>query len=90
MIGPLPGSLKNDFEISQSDEWVIKVLVIIIDLFQNGTENGTFRHPTRDTFGLVIPNCRFLYDDTNCCVVTRDGTFTKVFKDVGRSSVFPL
>ena len=41
-----------------------------------------FGHPTRDTFDLVAPICRFLCYDTHCCVVTRDGAFTKVFKDM--------
>ena len=59
---------KNDIEISQSDERVIRVLVIGTDLFQNGTENRMFRHPTRDTFELVAPICPFLYDNTHCNV----------------------
>ena len=42
--------LEIDFEVCQSNEWVIRVLVIVTDLFQNETENGMFRHATRDTF----------------------------------------
>ena len=57
--------------------------MIVTDLFQNGTENGMLGHPTRDTFDLMAPICRFLYDNAHCCVVTRDGAFTKVLKDVG-------
>ena len=34
--------LQNDFEICQSDEWVMRVLVIVTDLFQNGAENVMF------------------------------------------------
>ena len=33
-----PGLLENDFEICKSNEWVVRVLVIVTDLFQNGAE----------------------------------------------------
>ena len=35
MNSPFSGFLDDDSEISKSDEWLIKVLVIVIDLFLN-------------------------------------------------------
>ena len=61
---------------SESDEWVVRVT----DLFQDRAEDGMFGHPTRDTFHLVAPICRFLYDDTHGCMVTRYGPFRKILK----------
>ena len=72
--------LQNDFEICQSDEWIIRVLVIVTDLFQNGAENGMFGHAVRNAFAQVTPNCWFLYDDTYSCMVTWYGPFTKILK----------
>ena len=64
MNGPFSGVFENDSEICKSNEGVIRVLVTVSDLFQNGAENGIFGHPTRNSFDLVAPSCRFLYDDT--------------------------
>ena len=63
MNGPFSSFLEDDLEVSQSNEWVIRVLVTVTDLFQNGAEKG-IRYPTRNSFDLVAPSCRFLYDDT--------------------------
>ena len=80
MNRPFSGFFQNDVEICQSDEWVIRALVIVTDLFQNRAEHVMFGHPTRNTFDLVAPICRFLNDDTHRCMVTRYGPFTKILK----------
>ena len=60
MNGPFPSFLESDFEVCKSDGWVIRVLVIVTDLFHNGKENKMFRHPPRNTIDLVAPSYRFL------------------------------
>ena len=41
------------------------------------------RAANRKTFDVVTPNCRFLYNDSHCNVVTRYGPFSKVVRNVG-------
>ena len=60
MHGPFSSFLQNDFEISKSDKRVIRVLVIVTDIFQNGAEYWMFGNPFRNAFDLVAPNSRFL------------------------------
>ena len=52
VYGPCSGFLENYFQICESDEWVIRELMIVNDLFHNGAEKGQFRHPTRNAFAL--------------------------------------
>ena len=80
MNGPFSSFLEKDFEICKSDDWVIRVLVIVTDRFQNRAENWMFGHPTRNAFALVAPNCRFLNDDTWSCMVTRKRPFSRILK----------
>ena len=56
-------------------------------LFSYRAENGVFGHPTRNASDLVAPNCRFLYNNTYCFVITRDATFTKFLADKGRAVI---
>ena len=46
--------LEHDFEISKSDDWVIRVMVIVIDLFQNWAENWMFWTSNSE---CVFPGC---------------------------------
>ena len=40
-------------EVCECTKWVGRALVIVIELFQNGTENGMFGHPTRIRSGVL-------------------------------------
>ena len=87
MKSPFSSFLENDFEVSKGSESVIRVLVIVSDLFQNGAENGMFGHPDRNAFSQVTPISRFLYDDTYSCMVTRYGPLTKILNYMGRAMI---
>ena len=38
MDSPSSGLLENDVEVCKSDEWVVRVVVTVADLFQDGAE----------------------------------------------------
>ena len=71
---------KDYLEVSQGGEWVVGVLVAFTDPFQDRAKHRVFGHPARNTFSLVTPKCRFLYNDSCCDVVTRYGPFAKMVK----------
>ena len=68
--------------VSQGSEWVVRVLVVLTDPFQDRAKHRMFGHPARNTFGLVTSNCRCLYLGTNCDVVTRYGPVSKVARNM--------
>ena len=62
MTSPFPGLLDDQLEVSQSGKR--------LDLLQISAEKGTLGHPTRDALNSAATSQRFLYDNTNCHVVT--------------------
>ena len=66
----------------EAGEWVVRVLMVFTDPFQDGAKHKMFGHPTRNTFSLNTSNCRFLYNHTYCDVVTRYGPFSKIVRDM--------
>ena len=50
---------EDNFKVSECIKWIIDVLMISTDLFQDRTENKMFGHPTRNAFALTSPSSRF-------------------------------
>ena len=72
---------EDHLEVGQGGESVVRVLVVFTDPFQDRAIR-MFGHSTRNTSGLVTPNCRFLNHDTYCDVFTRYGPFSKVARNM--------
>ena len=77
--GALVEALPDDqLEVGKSGKWVVKVLMIVTDLLQNGAEDGIFEHPIRKALESAAKIKLFPYDNTNCHVVTWYGRLTKI------------
>ena len=59
-----PSFLNDYFEVSQSVKWLVGIVVIVTDRFQNSPEDGMCRRPNRDSLDLVATTCWFLHDDS--------------------------
>ena len=54
---------KEKFEVSECAKWVSRVLVFFVKPLYNGTEDGTFGHPTWDAITLVSPSTRDVWPE---------------------------
>ena len=50
--------------------------MIVTDPSQHGTKDGMFGHPVRDALDSAAISQQFLYDNTNCHVVSLYGRLT--------------
>ena len=83
MMSPFPGLLDDHLEVSQSGKRLVGVLVTVTDLLQNSAKDRMFGHPTRDELDGAAITRRFLYDNTNCHVVTRYGPLANIVSHMG-------
>ena len=56
--------------------------MVVMQLLQQGTDNGMFGHPAGNSFSLVSSICGSLSEDAYCCVITRNGFLPQVLKDM--------
>ena len=54
--------------------------MVVLKLLQQGTENGMFGHRNGNSFVLVSWTSRFMDDEADCSVITRNGPILQVLK----------
>ena len=80
MVSPFPSLLDDHLEVGQSGKRLVGVSVTVTDLFRETANDRMFGHPTRDALDSTAITRLFLYDKTNCHVVTRYGPLAKIVK----------
>ena len=83
MTSPFPSFLNDQLEVSNSSKRLVRLLMIVTDLLQNGSEDKMFGHPIRDALDSAPLIQWFPYDDTQCHVVTWYGQLTTIVSNVG-------